>query len=146
MQAMEISRSALDVEWRRIEVISQNLANMNSARVGNGQAYQAQTLVSGPRGAFASYLDPKQAGANPDLQSLGGVAIYGIQSDHAAPRLVHEPGNPQADKSGMVAYPNIDQAAQMTLMIKTTRAYEANIVMMNIARQMYGKALELGGR
>ncbi|RYD69538.1 MAG: flagellar basal-body rod protein FlgC, partial [Verrucomicrobiaceae bacterium] len=59
---------------------------------------------------------------------------------------VHEPNNPQADEHGDVAYPGIDQAAQMVLMVKTARAYEANIVAMNAARQMYSKALELGAR
>ncbi len=60
------------------------------------------------------------------------------------PRRVHEPGNPQADADGYVDYPGFDQAAEMTLMLKTSRAYESNIVAMNAARDMYLKALELG--
>ena len=151
MHAAEISRSALDVERKRLEVIAENFANANSARVANGTLYQTQHLVSGPRTGFETYLHGDKTGAaakaaagNPDLQGLSGVAVYGVQTDSAPPRLVHEPGNPQADKNGFVAYPNIDQAEQMTLMMKTERAYEANLVMLNIAHQMYGKALELG--
>jgi flagellar basal-body rod protein FlgC len=146
MHATEISRTALDVEWRRLEIIAENLANANSARVGNGPLYQARSLVSGPRADFASYLDPAGAKSPVDLESLQGVAVLGITASNAAPRLVHEPGNPQANAAGFVSYPNIDDADQMTLMIKTSRAYEANIVMMTIARQMYGKALQLGER
>ena len=147
MQAIEISRTALDVEWRRLELIAQNLANINSARTQNGTLYQAQNLISGPKGAFSDHLNSAPgSGTKMDIDSLSGVAVYGVQSDNAEARLVHEPGNPQADKNGFVSYPNIDQASQMTLMMKTSRAYEANIVMLNIAKQMYGKALELGAK
>jgi flagellar basal-body rod protein FlgC len=145
MQAMAISRTALDVEWQRLTLIAQNLANADSSARVNGGVYQSQTLVSGPKQSFGSYLDPTtQSGA--DLSSLAGVSVYSIDSDKAAPRLVHEPGNPNADKQGMVAYPSIDHASQMTLMIKTARAYEADIVAMNAAGRMYSKALELGKR
>ncbi len=146
MHATEISRTALDVEWRRLEIIAENLANTNSARVANGTLYQSRSVVSGPKADFASYLNSGSAKSPVDLDSLAGVAIYGINASNAAPRLVHEPGNPQANAAGFVSYPNIDQADQMTLMIKTARSYEANIVMMSIARQMYGKALQLGER
>jgi flagellar basal-body rod protein FlgC len=148
MQAMEISRTALDVEWRRLEVISQNLANAGTARLSNGTLYRPLHLVSGPRSDFAAYLHqgaPNAAKADAaDPQALTGVAVYAIEASDAPPRLVHEPGNPQADAQGFVAYPAIDQAEQMTLMLKTSRSYEANIVALNAARQMYSKALELG--
>ena len=53
-------------------------------------------------------------------------------------------GNPQADANGFVSYPGYDHAAEMTLMVKTERAYEANIVALNTARQMYLRAMEVG--
>jgi flagellar basal-body rod protein FlgC len=146
MQAMEISRTGLDVEWRRLEVISENLANMNSARNGISPLYRERNLVTGPRAYFPSYLNGPANTAGVDASGLSGVDIYGVQESDAEPRLVHEPGNPLADAQGMVAYPNVDHTAQMLLMVKTSRAYEANIVAMNAARQMYVKALELGRR
>lgn len=141
MQAMEISRTALDVEWKRLEVIAENLANANTA----GTSWQARRLVSGPRGDFSAHLDGNIAPTATEAR-LSGVAIYGIEALQLPPRLVHEPGNPRADENGMVAYPAIDHAGEMTLMVKTARAYEANMVAMNTARQMYSKALELGRR
>lgn len=126
MQAMEISRTGLDVEWRRLEVIAQNLANASSV------GYQPRRLVSGAVPSFGAHM--------------AGVEVKSIASASASPRLVREPSNPQADARGMVAYPAIDQAAEMTMMIKASRVYEANIVAMNSARQMYSKALELGRR
>jgi flagellar basal-body rod protein FlgC len=135
MQAMEISRTGLDVEWRRLEVIAQNLANASSSAAPGAEPYQALRLLSGPR--FADHL----GGSAP---MLGGVQVYGVKPTGAAPRRVHEPGNPNADADGYVTYPSIDHAAEMTLMVTTSRAYEANVVAMNTARQMYMKALELG--
>ena len=142
MQALEISRSALDVEWRRLEIIAENLANANSINTGLGGPYQPRRLVSGPSGDFMAYLDTPEGTA----RGLAGVRIYGIETVPTPPRIVHEPANPQADENGNVTYPGFDQAAEMTLMLKTARVYEANIVAMSIARQMYTKALELGRR
>jgi len=126
MHAMEISRTGLDVEWRRLEVVAQNLANASSV------GYQPRRLISGPAGDFGAHVT--------------GVEVKSVQAMATSPRLVREPGNPQADARGMVAYPAIDQASEMTMMIKASRTYEANIVAMNSARQMYSKALELGRR
>jgi flagellar basal-body rod protein FlgC len=141
MQAMEISRTALDVEWKRLEVIAENLANANTTAT----SWQPRRLLSGPRVDFRAHLDSNAKPSGADT-SLSGVAVYGIEALHLPPRMVHEPGNPDADENGMVAYPAIDHAGEMTLMVKTSRAYEANIVAMNTARQMYSKALELGRR
>lgn len=146
MQAMEISRSALDVEWRRLEVIAQNLAIANMAQSPGAEPWQVRHLVSGPKAGFAAYLDPGTVANGAAPAGTGGVRVYGIETSAAPPRLVHEPGNPLADENGFVAYPAIDHAAQMTLMMRTARAYEASIVAMNTARQMYSKGLELGRR
>lgn len=144
MQAMEISLTGLDVEWRRLEVIAQNLANAGTVRTASGTPYRAQQLISGPKGDFQALLEGGDGHAPTGAKVLQGVAVYGIDAVNAPPRQVYEPDNPQADADGFVAYPNIDQAGQMTLMVKTARIYEANMVALNAARQMYGKALELG--
>jgi len=144
MQAMEISRTALDVEWRRLELIAQNLANANTANPPNSIGYSAQNLISGSRTDFASLLDGDISESG--IESLSGVRVYGIDAGASSARLVHAPGDPQANADGYVSYPNIDMAAQMTSMIRASRAYEANMVAMNAARQMYSKALELGRR
>ena len=141
MQALEISRTGLDVEWRRLEVIADNIANANTTRTALGGPFRASRLVSGPRADFAALL---RGGASP--QALGGVQVYGVEPTAAEPRRVHEPNHPHADADGFVTYPGLDHAGEMTLMVQTARAYEANIVAMNAARTMYAKALELGKR
>lgn len=138
MNAMEISRTGLDVEWRRLEVIADNLANLGTTRTALGEPFRAMRLVSGPR--FANLMGTTTAA------DLRGVETLALEPVATAPRRVHEPGHPHADAEGYVTYPGIDHAAEMTLMVTTARAYEANLVAMAAAKQMYAKAMELGRR
>jgi flagellar basal-body rod protein FlgC len=141
MKAMEISRTGLDVEWRRLEIITENLANVGTIRSADGTAFQPRQLISGPSGHFGAYLD---GDASP--HEARGVEVYGIEPTNDPPRLVHEPDNPQADAQGMVSYPGINEAEQMTAMIRTARAYQSDIVAMSAAKDMYSRAIALGDR
>ncbi|HEY0148100.1 MAG TPA: flagellar basal body rod protein FlgC [Allosphingosinicella sp.] len=139
MRAMEISRSGLDVEWQRLQVIAHNIANVNTTRTAEGDPFRPMRLLSGPRADFAKLLS-----GSADPRGLSGVRVLGLDSAGAGVRRVHEPNHPHADPEGFVTYPDLDHAGEMTLMIKTSRAYEANLTAMNIAHQMYSRALELG--
>jgi flagellar basal-body rod protein FlgC len=138
MNAIEISRTGLDVEWQRLEVIAQNLANMNTSRTASGEPYRAVRLLSGPKVRFSRLVEG-EAPARPQ-----GVAVLGLESVAGGVRRVREPGHPDADVQGFVTYPDIDHAAEMTLLIKTSRAYEANLTAMSFAQQMYSRALDFG--
>lgn len=139
MDAMQISRTGLDVEWQRLQVIAQNLANVNTSRTASGQPFRAMRLVSVPKEGFAAVVAGKTQAAKPK-----GVQVMGLETMPGGLRRVYEPNDPQADAQGYVSYPAIDHAGEMTLLIKTSRAYEANLTAMNIAHQMYSRALELG--
>ncbi|MBU6267863.1 MAG: flagellar basal body rod protein FlgC [Sphingomonadales bacterium] len=141
MNAMEIARTGLDVEWRRLEVIAQNIANAQTATGPDGTGYRPMHLISGPAVSFAEVM---AGGAQ--ASEMRGVSVYSIEPQNLAARRVYEPANPQADAAGYVSYPGFDHAAEMALMVKTTRAYEANVVMLNAARQMYSNALQIGKR
>jgi flagellar basal-body rod protein FlgC len=141
MNAMEISRTALDVEWRRLEIIAQNIANAGTTLDATGQPYRALRLLSGPRGTFSDMLNERTS-----VKNLQGVQVYSIEAQNLPPRRVYEPAHPQADFEGYVSYPGFDHAGEMALMVKTSRAYEANVVAMNAARQMYSKAMDIGRR
>jgi flagellar basal-body rod protein FlgC len=136
MDAIAISRSGLDVEWRRMEVIALNLANMDSSSGANGKGYVPLRLVSGPSESFGQVLG--------GLQSPGGVKVFGIEPNNAGTRRVYEPSHPHADADGFVTYPNVSHAEEMALMVKTSRAYEANLVAMAAAQQIYSSALQIG--
>lgn len=141
MNALEISRTGLDVEWRRLEVIARNIANANSAVTADGGSYRPLQVISGPVDSFSAAL----AGGG-QAREPGGVAIYSIEPQNLPSRRAYEPANPQADAQGFVTYPGFDHAAEMALLVKTSRSYEANVVAMNAARQMYASALQIGKR
>ncbi|PSJ42209.1 flagellar basal body rod protein FlgC [Allosphingosinicella deserti] len=139
MRAMEISRSGLDVEWQRLQVIAQNLANINTTRSATGEAYRPMRLLSGPQGGFSAMMSGTTA-----ARGDGGVRVVGVEPAAGNIRRVYEPGHPDAAPDGFVSYPAVDHAGEMTLLIKTSRAYEANLTAMNMAHQMYSRALDLG--
>lgn len=146
MDAFAISLSGMDVEWQRLQVIAQNIANANTSRTGPG-GYLPRKLISGPAVAFDRLVG--QA-AKPRAEGTGagrapqGVAVYDIAEVTGGIREVYDPRHPDADETGYVTYPAVSQAEEMTLMVKTSRAYEANLVAMSAALQMYSAALQIG--
>jgi flagellar basal-body rod protein FlgC len=139
MDAMKISMSGLDVEWQRLQVIAQNLANMNSTRTETGDVFRPLRLVSGPSTDFNTLLQGGVAALKPTT-----VQVLSVEPQAQGIRKVHEPTHPHADAEGFVSYPNVDHAGEMTLMIKASRAYEANLAAISIAQTMYAKALDMG--
>ncbi len=137
MDAVRIATSGLDVEWQRLQIIAQNLANMNSTRNADGSVYHPLTLVSGADANFGAMVD--SSGLAPS-----GVRVIDVEQQPNGLRQVYQPNHPQADPNGFVTYPNVDHAAEMTLMIKASRAYEANLVTVSVAQQMYLHALDIG--
>lgn len=130
-----ISRSALDVEWQRLQIIAQNLANQNSVSTSGG--YRALTLVSGPRGDFGELLD----GAVPQ-----GVKIVGVEQQKTGVRRTYDPTHPQADGDGFVTMPDVNIANEMALLVKTARVYESNLTALSLSHQMTRRALDIGSR
>ncbi len=138
----EISRSGMEVEWKRVEVVAQNIANLGTSAADDAGVYRPLRLLSGPRAgaAFDSLLATRGAA------SLRGVQVLGVEAAPGQPRLVHEPGHPHADAAGMVRYPAVDHVGEVTTMMKAVRTYEANVAMLNAGRSMFLKALEIGNR
>jgi flagellar basal-body rod protein FlgC len=142
---LEVSRSGMDVEYRRVELVAHNIANAGTTASSAEGAYFPLRLVSGPK--LAGKVDPtavqKAALRTP---MLPGVQVYSYEPTSAVPRQVYEPAHPQADASGYVTYPGIDQVGEMTTMMRALRTYEANVAVFNATRTMTMKAIELGGR
>lgn len=139
--AFAIGASGLEVQKMRLDVSALNLANANSTRAG-GALYQPLTVVSGPRSP--ARFDALLGGPAAALPALG-AEVSAVQPLNLPPRLVHEPGHPDADARGFVAYPAVDTLREMLTLITATRAYEANLSALNAARTMAQRALEIGG-
>jgi flagellar basal-body rod protein FlgC len=72
------------------------------------------------------------------------VRVVGIAHDPTPPRLVYQPGHPDADPNGYVAYPNVEMVHEMVDLITASRAYEANIQAFNAAKNMVLRTLDIG--
>ncbi len=139
-KSMEISSSGLSAQRLRMNILSSNLANAQTTRTPEGGPYKRKDVVfaSQPVEEFGKYLDDAFG------TQLDKVNVTQIHEDQSPPKKVFDPGNPDADKDGYVAMPNIQVMTEMVNMIAATRSYEANTTALNEAKNMALKALEIG--
>lgn len=138
-QAAAISASGMEVERTRLDVSAMNLANVHSSRTAEGGAYKPMRVVAGA-GPVAPFSSVVASAGQPS-----GVRVLDIQRVDVPPRLAFEPGHPDADAQGFVAYPGVDTTVEMVSLMTAVRSYEANVIAMNAAKSMAMKALEIGG-
>lgn len=142
MDAMMISATALTAQRTRMNLIASNLANAMSTRTSEGGPYKRKDAMFAAmpmeKNSFSSILDKKN---QPDAR---GVEVMEIMEDHNPPRLQYEPGHPDANVQGYVAYPNVNVVEEMTDMISATRSYEANVTAAKASMSMQMKSLEIG--
>ena len=137
LTGIDSTASALDAERVRMDVIAGNIANANVSRGVDGKPYQRQEVV------FESVLRAQQESDSPEAGS-GLVHIARVQKDARPPRMIYNPGHPDADAQGMVAMPNINIHEEMVDMIASSRSYEANLAVVKNARTMAMQALSIG--
>jgi flagellar basal-body rod protein FlgC len=135
--AMEVSASGLSAERTRMNVAASNLANAQTTQAAGGGPYKRKDVV------LAAAQVPGTENT-PYAQSVHGVEVSQISQDSAPPRLEYDPGHPQANAQGYVAYPNINPVEEMVDMITASRAYEAGITSMSTAVNMAERALGIG--
>jgi flagellar basal-body rod protein FlgC len=135
--AMEVSASGLSAERTRMNVAASNLANAQTTQAEGGGPYKRRDVV------LSSVQVPGAAG-DPFGQAVRGVAVSSIKQDASPPRLEYDPGHPQANAQGYVAYPNVNPVEEMVDMITASRAYEAGITTMSTAVNMAERALGIG--
>ena len=139
--AMDLSASALTAERTRMNLISSNLANVNSTRTAEGGPYKRKDAVFSTTPASPRFSETlNRFRGNPPA----GVEVTQIVEDDSPPRLQYDPNHPDADAKGFVALPNINVVEEMADMIIASRAYEANITAAQAAKGMALKTLELG--
>ena len=128
--AIGIAGSGLGVYRKRIDAVSDNLANVNTVRATDEDAFQARYIIA--------QANETNGG------DTGGVHVAGAAFGSAEGRLVYEPNHPLADEEGYVRYPDIDMSSQMTQLIMAQRGYQANATVIDRAKDMYTTALQIG--
>ncbi|NLK96948.1 flagellar basal body rod protein FlgC [Defluviitalea saccharophila] len=140
--SMNINASGLTAQRLRMDIISQNIANINTTRTENGQPYRRKTVLFEERNtspSFGSILKNSMEQLNGS-----GVRVSRIAEDNSDFKLVYEPEHPDADENGYVRMPNVNIIEEMVNMISANRSYEANVTAMNTNKNMALKALEIG--
>ena len=125
----DISASALSAQAKRMNVSASNLANADSVTGPDGQPYRARQVVFETTAA--------QAG-------VGGVRVKEVIDDPSPMRMEYRPEHPLANGEGYVTMPNVDPVHEMVNMISASRAYQANVEIMNTSKQLMLKTLTLG--
>ncbi|MES2423175.1 MAG: flagellar basal body rod protein FlgC [Pseudomonadota bacterium] len=126
----QISGSAVSAQAKRLNVVASNLANADSVAGPDGQAYKARQVV---------FQAETAAGT-----ATAGVRVAGITETDTPGRRVHEPGHPMADAEGYVTHSNVSVVDEMVNMISASRSYQNNVEVMNTARQLLSKTLQMG--
>ena len=126
MDAFDISASGLTAQRARLDLIAGNIANVETTRTPEGGPYRRVQAVFGSRGG------------------AGGVEMMGSVLDPRPARAVYQPGHPDADADGFVAYPNVNIVEEMVDLVSAKRSYEANAAAFGAAKAMAQRALDLG--
>jgi flagellar basal-body rod protein FlgC len=137
---MNISASGMTAQRLRMDIISQNIANINTTRSENGQPYRRKVVTFSEKDATPfQEIFMRTAGV------VGaGVKATKITTDDSPMRKVFDPSHPDADEQGYVSYPNVNTVQEMTDLIDATRSYEANVTAFNATKSMALKGLEVG--
>ena len=134
MNIFNVSGSAASAQSQRLNVVASNLANADTVAGPDGTAYKARQVTFQTQLMGESANDPTAA----------GVRVSGISEDQTAGRRVHDPKHPAADADGYVTYSNVNPVEEMVNMISASRSYQNNIEVMNTAKSLLQKTLQMG--
>ena len=124
-----VAGSGVTVYRKWLDAVSDNISNINTVRPTDEDAFQARYVV-------ARSVDRGNG--------VGGAEVAGIELGSAEGRMVHDPTHPMADAEGYVRLPDIDLASQMSQLIMAQRGYQANLAVVDRARESYSTAIQVG--
>jgi flagellar basal-body rod protein FlgC len=134
MSIFNVSGSAASAQSQRLNVVASNLANADTVAGPDGQAYKARQVT------FQTQL----VGELANDATAAGVRVSTVSEDQTPGRRVHDPKNPAADAEGYVTYSNVNPVEEMVNMISASRSYQNNIEVMNTAKSLLLKTLQMG--
>ncbi|WP_459618382.1 flagellar basal body rod protein FlgC [Bordetella sp. 2513F-2] len=134
LSIFDIAGSALSAQSQRMNVSASNMANAESVVGPDGQPYRARQVVFQVNPPAGQALG----------QEIGGVRVAGVVQDPSPLKQVYDPNHPLADEQGYIYMPNVDPVAETVNMIAASRSYQANVEVLNTAKQLMLKTLTLG--
>jgi len=131
LSALDISRTGLQVQRVQMDVIANNIANATTTRTAEGGPFRRQLVVLTGHRYTGRPGEPL------------GTEVKSIVSDPAPFRTVYDPWHPDANAQGYVEYPNVDIPVEMVNLMVASRAYEANVSVVQSTKQIMRTALDL---
>ena len=129
-----VASSAVSAQSQRLNVVASNLANADTVAGPDGQAYKARQVT------FQTVM-MNEGGEAP---TAAGVRVSTINEDQTPGRRTFDPKHPSADADGYVTFSNVNAVEQMVDMISASRSYQNNVEVMNTARTLLNKTLQIG--
>ncbi|MES2714896.1 MAG: flagellar basal body rod protein FlgC [Pseudomonadota bacterium] len=126
----DVSGSAASAQTQRLNVVASNVANADTVAGPDGQAYKARHVV------FQSLLMGEATST--------GVQVSQVIESQNEGRKVHDPKHPAADAQGYVTFSNVNPIEEMVDMISASRSYQNNVEVMNTAKSLLLKTLQMG--
>ena len=137
---LSVSASGMSAQRQRTEVLVENLANSETTRTPDGGPYRRKDVVFTEDNSIGSFSSQFDSALGP---AVSGVAVSETAIDDSAPQMRYQPGHPDANKDGYVAYPNVNPAEDMVDLIGASRGYEANVAAISAVKDMINKSLDL---
>jgi flagellar basal-body rod protein FlgC len=134
LKIFDVAGSAVSAQSQRLNVVASNLANVDTVAGPDGTAYKARQVVF--QTALMGNVAQRDASA--------GVRVSTITEDQTPGRRVLDPKHPSADADGYVTYSNVNPVEEMVNMISASRSYQNNVEVMNTARSLLLKTLQIG--
>ncbi len=140
ISALNISGSGMTAQRFRLDIVSENIANMGTTRTESGEPYRRKTVVFESTGNsfYNVFNEVARSGETP------GVKVTEIVEDDSQLQAVFDPTHPDADEEGYIYLPNIDSVKEVADAMAATNAYSANVTAFNALKLMMQKALEVG--
>ncbi len=144
LDSITISATGLSAERTRLNIASMNLANANVTRTVDGGPYRAKSVVFSTEKYKPEASGSTAGGFEAELdRAVETVRVEAIVDDPDPFIQVYDPGHPDADENGMVSYPNVNTMEQMVDVMNASRAYEANATVLETAKNMAMKAIDI---
>ena len=134
LNIFNVAGSAISAQSQRLNVVASNLANADTVAGPDGSAYKARQVN----------FQTQMMGASADNPGVAGVTVSTISENQAPGRRVHDPKHPSADADGYVTYSNVNAVEEMVNMISASRSYQNNVEVMNTAKSLLLKTLQMG--
>jgi flagellar basal-body rod protein FlgC len=134
---LQVSASGLSAQRTRAEMLVENMANSETTRTPEGGPYRRKDVV------FSS--DPQASPFSAVFQNemAEGVRVADVVTDDRAPELRYQPGHPDADANGYVAFPRMNPAEEMVDLLNASRSYQGNVAAMSAVKDMINRSIEL---